>query len=284
MRIPLLRGREFTAHDTATATPVVIINRAMAERYWSNVDPIGRRMRLGPLYPWKTVVGVVDNIRRFARDDAIRSEYYEPFAQAGDQRRLMEKLTGRELRWFQSAKPSPVMFVVRSPLDARAISSAVTTVVRQVDPSLPVVQVSTLRDALDNAVAERRFLLEHVMAFAALALLLAAAGVYAVTSQVVKGRARELSIRAALGASASHLIWLAIRDGLVVAGIGGCFGLLISAMFTPQLGAFLYQVSPWDFQTFSVVALILIPVVVSAAYIPARRAAGADPLDALKTT
>jgi putative ABC transport system permease protein len=262
----------------------VIINRAMAERYWSNVEPIGRRMRLGPLYPWKTVVGVVDNIRRFARDDAIRSEYYEPFAQAGDQRRLMEKLTGRELRWFQSAKPSPVMFVVRSPLDARAISSAVTTVVRQVDPSLPVVQVSTLRDALDNAVAERRFLLEHVMAFAALALLLAAAGVYAVTSQVVKGRARELSIRAALGATASHLIWLAIRDGLVVAGIGGCFGLLTSAMFTPQLGTFLYQVSPWDFQTFCAVALILIPVVVSAAYIPARRAAGADPLDALKTT
>ena len=284
MRIPLLRGREFTAHDTATATPVVIINRAMAERYWSNVDPIGRRMRLGPLYPWQTVVGVVDNIRRFARDDAIRSEYYEPFAQAGDQRRLMEKLTGPELRWFQSAQPIPVMFVVRTPLDARAISSAVTTVVRQVDPSLPVVQVSKLRDALDNAVAERRFLLEHVVAFAGLALFLAAAGVYAVTSQVVKGRARELSIRAALGASASHLIGLAIRDGLVVAGIGGCFGMLISAMFTPQLGAFLYQVSPWDVQTFSAVALILIPVAVSAAYIPARRAAGADPLHALKTT
>ena len=109
---------------------------------------------------------------------------------------------------------------------------------------MPVVQVSTLRDALDDAIAERRFLLEHVMAFAGLALLLAAAGVYAVTSQVVKGRARELSIRAALGARASHLIWLAIRDGLVVAGIGGCFGLLISAMFTPQLGAFLIMSVP----------------------------------------
>jgi putative ABC transport system permease protein len=284
MRIPLLRGREFTAQDTATTTPVVIINRAMADRYWSNVDPIGRRLRLGPLYPWKTVVGVVDNIRRFARDDAVRSEYYEPFSQAGDQRRVMEKLTGRELRWFQTATPSPVMFVVRSPLNARAISTAVTTIVREVDPSLPVVQVSTLRDALDDAVAERRFLLEHVVAFAGLALLLAAAGAYAVTAQVVKGRAHELSIRAAIGARGSHLIWLAIRDALVVAGIGGCFGILLSAMFTPQLGVFLYQVSPWDLQTFCAVALILIPVVVSAAYIPARRAAGADPLDALKTT
>jgi ABC-type antimicrobial peptide transport system permease subunit len=80
------------------------------------------------------------------------------------------------------------------------------------------------------------------------------------------------------------LIWLAIRDALVVAGIGGWFGILLSATFTPQLGVFLYQVSPWDLQTFCAVALILIPVVVSAAYIPARRAAGADPLDALKTT
>jgi ABC-type antimicrobial peptide transport system permease subunit len=228
-------------------------------------------MRLGPLYPWKTVVGVVDNIRRFARDDAIRSEYYESFAQAGDQRRLMEKLTGQQLRWFQNTKPSPVMLVVRSPLDARAISSAVTTVVREVDSSLPVVQVSTLRDALDNAIAERRFLLEHVVGFAGLALLLAAFGAYAVTSQVVRGRVRELSIRAALGARAGHLIWLAIRDGLVVAGIGGCLGILISALFTPQLAAFLYQVSPWDVQTFLVVSLILIPVVVSAAYVPARR-------------
>ena len=88
MRIPLLMGREFTSFDNSTSPPVIIINRAMAERYWSGVNPIGRRMRLGPLYPWKTMIGVVDNIRRFARDDAIRSEYYEPFAQAGDQRRL----------------------------------------------------------------------------------------------------------------------------------------------------------------------------------------------------
>ena len=116
------------------------------------------------------------------------------------------------------------MLVVRSGLSARAISSTATTVVRAVDPALPIVRVSTLREALDNAVAERRFLLEHVVAFAGLALLLAAMGVYAVTSQVVRGRARELSIRTALGASASHLIWLAIRDALVVAGIGGSFG------------------------------------------------------------
>ena len=159
-----------------------------------------------------------------------------------------------------------------------------TTVVPDVDPALRVAHVSTLRDALDNAIAERRFLLEHVVAFAGLALLLAAVGVYAVTSQVARGRARELSIRAILGAGTGHLIWLAIRDGLVVAAIGGRFGIFISALFTPQLAAFLYHVSPWDLRTFLAVALILIPVVVSAAYFPARRAARVDPLVAFKST
>lgn len=283
MRIPLLMGREFTSFDNSTSPPVIIINRAMAERYWSGVNPIGRRMRLGPLYPWKTMIGVVDNIRRFARDDAIRSEDDEPFAQAGDQRRLTAQLIGRPLLGLQYATPSPLMLVVRSRLSARAISSTATTVVRAIDPALPIVRVSTLREALDNAVAERRFLLEHVVAFAGLALLLAAMGVYAVTSQVVRGRARELSIRTALGASASHLIWLAIRDALVVAGSGGSFGILISALSTPQLAPFLYHVSPWDLGTFLAVALILIPVVVSAAYVPARRAARIDPLVALKS-
>jgi putative ABC transport system permease protein len=281
MRTPLLMGREFTSFDTLASPPVVIINRAMAERYWSGVDPIGRRMRLGPLTPWKTIVGVVGNIRRFARDDAIRSEYYEPFAQAGDQRRVFEKLTGRSVP-FET--PSPLMLVVRSRVSARAISSAATAVTHTVDPALPIVRVSTLRDALDDAIAERRFLFEHVMALAGVALLLAAVGVYAVTSQVVRGRARELSIRAALGAGASHLVWLTMRDALVVGGIGGSFGILISALSTPQLAAFLYHVSPWDVGTFIAVALILIPVVVSAAYVPARRAARIDPLVALKST
>lgn len=286
MRIPLLMGREFTSFDNVTAPAVVIINRAMAERYWSGLNPIGRRMRRGTLLPWKTIVGVVDNIRRFSRDDAVRSEYYEPFAQAGDQRRLIASFLRDHpaTLGMPGATPSPLMFVVRSRLDARAISSAATTATRAVDPALPIIRVSTLQEALEDAIAERRFVLAHVVALAGLALLLAGVGVYAVTSQVVRGRARELSIRAALGAGAGHLIWVGIRGGLVVAGIGGSFGILIAALFTPQLAVFLYQVSPWDSPTFLTVALILIPLVVSAAYVPARRAARIDPLVALKST
>lgn len=156
-------------------------------------------------------------------------------------------------------------------------------VVRDVDPALPIAEVSTLRDALDNAIAGRRFLLRDVVAFAALALLLAIVGIYAVTSQIARGRTRELSIRAALGAPAGHLMWLAIRDRLVVTGIGGGLGLLMSALGTPQLRAFLYGVSPWDWRTFLAVSLVLIPVVLAAAYVPAQRAARIDPLIALKS-
>ena len=118
MRIPLVKGRDFSPFDTAASPPVVIINQAMAARYWPDTDPVGRRMRLGPLFPWKTIVGVVGNIRRFARDDEIRSEYYEPFAQAGDQRRLFARL-GTDVATralFGQPTVSPVMVVVRSRL------------------------------------------------------------------------------------------------------------------------------------------------------------------------
>jgi putative ABC transport system permease protein len=285
MRIPLLKGRDFTPFDTTASAPVVIINQAMAARYWPDTDPVGRRMRLGPLFPWKTIVGVVGNIRRFSRDDEIRSEYYEPFAQAGDQRRLFASrgidVAMRDL--FGQAPASPVMVVVRGRLTIRATANAVAPLVRTIDPALPIAQVSSLREALDNAIADRRFVMSHVVGFAALALLLAAVGVYAVTSHVVRRRRRELSIRAALGARSAHLIWLPMRDGVVVAVVGVFFGGLLSIALTPQLRGFLYEVKPWDWSTLLLVAVLLVPAVICASYFPARRAARVDPLTALKS-
>jgi ABC-type antimicrobial peptide transport system permease subunit len=287
MRIPLVKGRDFTPFDTAASPPVVIINQAMAERYWPDSDPVGRRMRLGPLYPWKTIVGVVGNIRRFARDDEIRSEYYEPFAQAGDQRRLAARLstdvTTRALITLAQPTVSPVMMVMRTRLSVRVIANAIAPLVRTIDPALPIAQVSSLRESLDNAIADRRFILSHVVGFAALALLLAAVGVYAVTSHVVRRRGRELSIRAALGARSAHLIWLPMRDGVVVAVVGVFFGGLLSIALTPQLRGFLYEVTPSDWSTLLLVAVLLVPAVICASYFPARRAARVDPLTALKS-
>jgi len=286
MRIPLIKGRDFTPFDTAASPPVVIINQAMAARYWGDADPVGRRLRLGPLFPWKTIVGVVGNIRRFARDDEIRSEYYEPFAQAGDQRRLFARL-GADLERggliVREAPTSPAMVVVRSQLNLRAIANAVAPLVRTIDPALPIAQVSSLREALDDAIADRRFILSHVVGFAVLALLLAAVGVYAVTSHVVRRRGHELGIRAALGARGAHLVWLAMREGVVVAVVGVFAGALLSIALTPQLRGFLYEVNPWDWRTLSLVAVLLVPAVICASYFPARRAARVDPLTALKS-
>jgi ABC-type antimicrobial peptide transport system permease subunit len=287
MRIPLVSGRDFSPFDTAASPPVVIINQAMAARYWPDTDPVGRRMRLGPLFPWKTIVGVVGNIRRFARDDEIRSEYYEPFAQAGDQRRLFARLstdvTTQALIALAQPPTSPVMVVVRSRLAVRAIANAAGPLVHSIDPALPIAQVSSLRETLDNAVADRRFILSHVVGFASLALLLAALGVYAVTSHVVRRRGHELSIRAALGAGRAHLIWLPMRDGVVVAVAGVFFGALLSMALTPQLRGFLYEVNPWDWSTLLSVAVLLVPAVICASYFPARHAGRVDPLAALKS-
>ena len=112
--------------------------------------------------------------------------------------------------------------------------------------------------------------------------IIAEDSVYAVTSHLVRRRARELSIRAALGARSRHLVWLAMREGMMIAAVGICFGALFSIALTPQLGGFLYEISPWDSDTFVKVALILLPAVIFASYFPARRAARIDPLIALK--
>jgi hypothetical protein len=283
MRIPLLRGREFTPSDRAESPPVVIINRAMATRYWSKTDPIGRRIRLGPMYPWSTVVGVVDSIKRFGRDEQPRSEYYEPFAQAGDQRRLSNIPSNLATYFTSQTRTVPVMVVVRTRLGPRAIAAGVTPLLQRIDPALPIAAVSTLSNALANALADRRFLLEHVLGFAALALLLAVVGIYAVTSHLVRRRTHEWGIRLALGATRSHVVWQAMRDALVVVGLGVLGGCFLSVLVSPQLADFLYDVSPRDPGTFVRVAAVLVPVVMLASYIPARHAARIDPLAALKS-
>jgi ABC-type antimicrobial peptide transport system permease subunit len=174
------------------------------------------------------------------------------------------------------------MFVVRTPLGAGAVAARVTTMLQRIDPALPVAGVSTLSDALANAIADRRFLLEHVVAFASLALLLAVVGVYSVTSNLVRRRAFEMSIRLALGANRGHLVWLAMRDALIVVTLGVVGGVLLSIVVSPQLAGFLYDVSPRDPATIVRVAAVLIPVVLIASYIPARHASRIDPLIALK--
>jgi putative ABC transport system permease protein len=273
MGIPLVVGRDFTTTDREGALPVTIVNRAFAERYFPGADPIGRRLRMSPVTPWMTVVGVVGNIRRFARDDAHRSEFYRPFTQAG----AMRMSDGPGDRGVTS-----VMFVVRTPRGPEDVARSTRGILATLDPALPIAQVGTLQGTLDDTVAQQRLLLRLFVVFAAATLLVAAVGVYGVTTYVVGRRQHEMAVRVALGARPSTIEALVVGQALPVIAIGLVLGLVTSVALSRYVGEYLLRVSPLDAWAYGAVAMILAIVVATASYLPARRAGRIDPLIALK--
>ena len=274
MRIPILAGREFTTDDRDGTRPVTVVNRAFADRYFPGVDPLGRRIRLSPITPWMTVVGIAGNIRRFARDDAHRSEFYRPFAQAG----AVRPSDGLEI----AGAVTPLMFVVRTPRGSDEVARAARGILATLDPALPIAQVETLQGAIDDTVAQQRLLLRLFLVFALATLLLAAVGVYGVTAYVVSRREHEMAVRVALGARPSTIEALVVGQGLPVIGIGLALGLAASVALSGYVRAYLIRVNPLDGWIYVAAAGILGLVVATASYLPARRAGRTDPLIALK--
>jgi hypothetical protein len=274
MGIPFVAGRDFTTGDRQGTQPVTIVNRTFADRYFPGVDPIGRRIRLSPVTPWMTVVGVVGSIRRFARDDAHRSEFYRPFAQAGAMRPSDGDGDVRAV--------TPIMFVVRTPRGPEDVARSVRGILATLDPALPIAQVGTLQGALDDTVAQQRLLLRLFLAFAVATLMVAAVGVYGVTTYAVSRRQHEMAVRVALGARPSSIEALIVGQALPVIGIGLVLGLVTSAVLSRYVGEYLLRVSPLDASAHVAVAVILAVVVAVASYLPARRAGRTDPLIALK--
>jgi putative ABC transport system permease protein len=274
MGIPLVAGRDFTTRDRESTLPVTIVNRAFADRYFPGADPIGRRVRLSPVTPWMTVVGVVGNIRRFARDDAYRSEFYRPFAQAGAVRASDGSGNGRAV--------TSVMFVVRTPRAADDLARSARGSLATLDPALPVAQVGTLQGAIDDTVAQQRLLLRLFLIFAVATLIVAAVGVYGVTTYVVNRRQHEMAVRVALGARPSSIEALVVGQALPVIGIGLALGLATAVALSRSVGEYLFGVSPLDAWAYAAMAATLALVVTVASYLPARRAGRTDPLIALK--
>lgn len=273
MGIPLVAGRDFTTTDREGTLPVTIVNRAFADRYFPAADPIGRRIRMSPVTPWMTIVGVVGNIRRFARDDAHRSEFYRPFTQAG---------AARVSDGPGDRAATSVMFVVRTPRGPDDVARSTRSILATVDPALPIAQVATLQGTLDDTVAQQRLLLRLFVVFAAATLLVAAVGVYGVTTYVVGRRQHEMAVRVALGARPSTIEGLVVGQALPVIVIGLVLGLLTSIALSRYVGEYLLRVSPLDAWAYGAVATILAIVVATASYLPARRAGRIDPLIALK--
>jgi putative ABC transport system permease protein len=266
LAIPLLRGRDLTDSEGATKSPVALINQTMARRLWGDVDPIGRRFRLGneQTPDWFTVTGVVADFRHHQgdSDDAIAPAAYVPYP-------------------FEPTLNTGITIRVATG-DPAAISAAVREQIRLSDPALPVFQVSTLEDLRQRSFWQFRLFGIMFFLFGAIALVLASIGVYGVLSYSVSQRTQEIGVRVALGAARADVLRLIVGQGVKLAAVGIVVGVAGAFGVTPAARSVLYNVTPTDPLSFGAVTLFLLSVALAASYIPARRAMAVDPLIAMR--
>jgi putative ABC transport system permease protein len=265
MGIPLLRGRTFTEQDTLEQPGVIVINEAMARRVWPGEDALGKRITVhvaGRDLP-VTVVGIVADSRQMSLEEAVAPEMNFPMAQLA-----------RVLRRFN--------LVVRTNVDATSLVPSLRAAVWKHDSQLPLYNITTLDEAVENSISVRRFALYLLGLFAAVALLLALCGIYGVIGHAVSQRTREIGIRMALGAAREDVLRLILTEGARLAVAGVVLGLVASYLTTQFLRALLYGVTPTDPLTFAVVGLLLVVTALIACYLPARRASRVDPMITLR--
>ena len=263
MGIPIRRGRTFDPKDSATAPPVAVINETMARRLFPDQDAVGQRVRTGPnaTGPWTTIIGVIGDIRHGGLEEQPQPELY--------------------ISYLQGPPVSPFI-VLRTIGDPSALAETVRAEARLIDKDLPLYDIRTMSTLRAEAVATRRFILLIVGAFGALALGLAAIGVYGVMSLIVSERTREVGVRLALGAQPSELLGMIVGQAARLAGIGVAIGLAVSLPLAPLLDSQLYGIESFDPVTFVMVPATLLVIATLAALVPARRAMRIDPLAALR--
>lgn len=273
MRIPLERGRLLDAHDREGSPRVIVINDTMARLYFPHDNPTGQRIQLGatpdpdPQVPYMEVVGVVGDVRQQPDADA-KAEMYVPYAQYPDQ--------------FLRRMYSNVNLVVRADGSTAALAPALRAIVREIDPDQPVVNIRTLEDVLATSVSQPRFRTVLLACFCAMALALAAIGVYGLLAHGVAQRSGEFGVRIALGASPSSVLRLVLRQGVTLAALGVGIGLAAALAMVRVLRSVLFDVSPWDPWAWGLSAGTLLAVALLASWLPARRAVGVDPVVALR--
>ena len=272
MGLKLKSGRDFTAADGPDAEGVVLLNEALARRYWPDENPIGKQIRLKfsptktPWQPvardsWLTVVGVVGDIREWEWGEEKVGQLYLPYAQ----------------------NPSRIMrLVIRTTGDPSALAPAVRQAVVSVDPSQPVTEIRTMDQFLSQAVAQRRLNMLLLAVFAAIATILAAIGIYGVMAFGVTQRFHEIGVRMALGAEPSDVLKMVVADGMKLALVGLLIGIVGASLLTRFIASQLYGIKTTDPFTYVGVALGLATVAAAACYFPARRATKVDPISALR--
>jgi len=269
LRIPLIRGRELTPADNTSSAPVVVINQAMARKFWPGQDPIGQRIWVGkPMGPAmsepapRQIVGIVGDIRESALADASGQTIFIPYTQT---------------KWNDSES-----FLVRVRAAPLISLPAVREALRNVDPAEPLTQIRTMDQVVSGSLKDWRFHATLLGIFGALALIIAAIGVYGVISYSIAQRMHEIGVRMALGAQRRDVLRLVLSQGASVALAGIVVGVLAALGSTRLMASLLYGVTPTDPVTFAAVALFLLIVALLACYIPARRAMRVDPMIALR--
>jgi predicted permease len=261
--IPLVKGEMFAdqGHDSPT---VVIINRALARQHLDEDYAVGEKIRLGgPLAPWLTIVGIVEDFKNVGLAAETEPEAYRPYQQF--------PLLGSIYVLVRSSTSDPLMLV-----------PAIRREVATLDSEQPLAEIQTLDQRLTASVAQQRFVMSMLVCFAVLALLLAVVGIYGIMSYVSQQRKREIAIRMALGAQQKQVVWMMVREGLLLGLFGAALGIAGARAASHILSSMFYGVAPSDPYTFVIVLVALVFTTVFACYLTARRVARVEPLEVLR--
>ncbi len=266
LSVSLLRGRAFTDADKKSEPPVALVNQMLARKFFPREDPIGKRFIFGhpsakKLPDWITIVGVVGNTKLYGLANPARLEVYVP---------------------LQQYPQNDMNLVVKSAVNPSALISEIRGAVASIDKGQPIFAISTMKQLVSDSSGERRITLVLLGAFSGLALVLAAIGIYGVLSYSVAQRTHEIGIRMALGARKGDVLRVVLGEGMILVAVGVGIGVVAGLGLTRLMASLLYGVKPTDPLTFTAVSLILAGVALLACYIPARRAASVDPMEALR--
>ncbi|HKO60926.1 MAG TPA: ABC transporter permease [Pyrinomonadaceae bacterium] len=263
--IPLREGRYLDSRDDQNGQKVMLVNETMASKYWPQESAVGKRIKFAEEAPWITIVGVVADVRQMGMDQPVKQEMYLPFKQVDG---------------FHGYKPRDL--VIRTEQDPQQLIAAMRREIHAVDPNQPVSNIATLDETFVQGTQRRKVGMTLLVAFAALALLLAVIGIYAVLAFFVTQHRPEIGVRVALGAQRRDILGLVLKKGMVLAAAGVVIGLASAVAITRLMASLLFGVQPVDALTFAAVSFCVLAVALLACYIPARRATKVDPLIALR--
>jgi predicted permease len=265
LNVPMRAGRQLSAADRLDTPPVAVVNQAFASRYLAGVDPVGQRVAIGSpdrQRPWTTIVGVVSDYRNNGLTQPVRPEIYVP--------------VGQQTAWNQ------LFMLIRTESSPGALLAAARQAVTSLDPEQPVYMIQTLDEALATASFQQRISAVLLGIFAAVALVLAAIGIYGVMSYAVAARTQEMGVRLAIGAQRRDVIWLVMRQVVRLSVIGLTIGIAGLLVASNALESLLVGVHAADPLTIAAVIAVLGGVALAAAWAPAARASNVDPIEALR--